>query len=104
MPSRYYADAPNNECSQVQPRAIAYDPDTAHPGMWTRTPSGLAKVRRIDYRATGRPHVCDTACQTATRALCECVCGGRNHGRFMKPTRRPTITSSALPLFQEIRP
>lgn len=97
---RYYADDPTGHCERIDARQVQHNPAPDRPGLW----HGSARVRAVRYRATGIPHVCDRACQTATRPLCECVCGGRNHGRFMRPKRRPTVISSALPLFQEISP
>lgn len=92
---RYYADDPLAGCRELQPHEVTHSPRIDRPGLW----SGAAPVRAIRYRASASPHKCDAACQTATRPLCECVCRGRNHGRFgMRAARTTTSQQQELAL------
>lgn len=38
-------------------------------------------ARSIAYNVDGSRHRCNSACQHAKRAECECSCGGANHGK-----------------------
>lgn len=46
----------------------------------TTTADPKPVTRAVRFRATKRPHKCDARCMGATGQLCECACGGRNHG------------------------
>lgn len=35
-------------------------------------------LRRVEGRVTD--HQCDARCQASTKHVCECACGGKNHG------------------------
>lgn len=85
---RLYCDTPDGNCITVQPRQVRHQPTPSHNGMWTRYADTWAPVRIVRYRPSVSPHVCDTACQTATGHLCECACAGRNHGRFRGITKQ----------------
>lgn len=37
--------------------------------------------RVINYKRAPSLHVCDARCQNARGHICECSCGGLNHGR-----------------------
>ena len=40
----------------------------------------LPVTRIIEYKSNPSLHKCDARCQHAKGRLCECSCGGRNHG------------------------
>jgi len=37
-------------------------------------------TRRIEYKANPSKHACDNRCMSAKGHVCECSCGGKNHG------------------------
>lgn len=37
-------------------------------------------TRRIEYKDRPSLHKCDARCQNAKGHVCECACGGKNHG------------------------
>jgi len=46
-------------------------------------PDGTRKVqatRKIQFKSNPSLHVCNDKCMNATGHLCECSCGGKNHG------------------------
>lgn len=39
-------------------------------------------TRKIEYKAQPSRHVCNAKCRHGSaRGICECSCGGKNHGR-----------------------
>lgn len=50
---------------------------------WVGFVNGLAVPvdRVIDFKRGASLHVCDVRCQSARGHVCECSCGGLNHGR-----------------------
>jgi hypothetical protein len=36
--------------------------------------------RRIEFKSNPSLHVCNAKCMNATGRICECSCGGKNHG------------------------
>ncbi len=40
----------------------------------------LPITRKIDYKKRPSLHKCDARCASATGHVCECSCGGKNHG------------------------
>jgi hypothetical protein len=56
---------------------------TTYPGIVTGdSPSGkrLPVARKIDYKNNPSLHVCNEKCMGASKYVCECSCGGKNHG------------------------
>jgi hypothetical protein len=43
--------------------------------------SKLQAVRQIEFKSNPSLHVCGPRCTEAKGFLCECSCGGKNHGR-----------------------
>ena len=37
-------------------------------------------TRKIDYKSNPSKHKCSAKCLSATGHVCECECGGKNHG------------------------
>ena len=40
----------------------------------------LPVTRKIEYKSNPSKHKCDARCLNAKGHLCECECGGKNHG------------------------
>lgn len=40
----------------------------------------LPATRRIEYKSNPSRHKCSARCMNATGHVCECECGGKNHG------------------------
>lgn len=40
----------------------------------------LQCTRKVDYKVNGSKHVCSDKCMNAKGFMCECACGGKNHG------------------------
>lgn len=47
------------------------------------TPDGerVQATRKIEYKSFPSKHECGPRCINATGFLCECACGGKNHGK-----------------------
>jgi hypothetical protein len=41
-------------------------------------------TRRIEYKSNPSKHKCNARCMSATGHVCECECGGKNHGLHAK--------------------
>jgi hypothetical protein len=73
---------------------------------FTLVPPSLGKTRVVYVRgravkAVISTHPCDERCTSARGHLCECSCGGVNHGRDYKvaPPRSAAVAAAALSLF-----
>ena len=54
------------------------------PAISVRCPKGCVRaviLQPVKFALRGKPTKCGSACEKATTRHCDCVCGGRNHGR-----------------------
>ena len=50
-----------------------------HPNLFTVTHNGRA-IGGVRAKVTVTDHVCGAKCTHATGPICDCCCGGKNHG------------------------
>lgn len=78
---RYFADL-NGQAVQLQ--SVYHDGSiyTSAKHFLGRTSDGalLAATRKIEFKRNPSKHKCGPRCLNATGHLCECECGGKNHG------------------------
>lgn len=78
---KYAFGMKNKEFNEKYPgiKGIWYDSFSRYVGD---TVSGqiLPVTRIIDYKKNPSLHKCDARCQHAKGRVCECSCGGKNHG------------------------
>ena len=57
-----------------------YDSFQRFVGYRPGTRETLPVTRTIEYKSFPSKHACDARCMNARGRICECSCGGKNHG------------------------
>lgn len=77
----------NNDMAGIRPQNFT--------GQCPRCGERHQAERAIEYSLTPSRHRCDARCENARGHVCECACGGINHGGG----RSLTVKATELPLF-----
>lgn len=82
----YVTSIPNQEFAARFPgvKGLRYDGYSMWVGRETATSQRLPVTRKIEYKSQPSRHECNSKCLGGkATGVCECKCGGKNHGAGM---------------------